>query len=266
MKFHKIICLIITFLSFISCEKEIQIDVDETDPKLVIEAQMSNRMGDAIVILTNSRNLNDSSSPEKITGAEIYITEIESQAIFTLNETEEGIYKNENLQGEIGKTYYLEILLPNGQTFSSLQTMPIMVDLHEVRYEEKDSPFADDEDDPTFDLRPIFMDPLGIDNYYQYIITRNGIKEKGIFINKDLGFDGEENSQRLSIEANYGDIIRVDLHNVTPSAYDFLLGAQLNLSQATATPTNPISNIEGDALGYFKVFSAGEPISFTLEE
>ena len=66
MKFHKIICLIITFLSFISCEKEIQIDVDETDPKLVIEAQMSNRMGDAIVILTNSRNLNDSSSPEKI--------------------------------------------------------------------------------------------------------------------------------------------------------------------------------------------------------
>ena len=265
MKLFNVLLLIITTVGFVSCEKEITVDVDETEPKLVIEAKMSNRLGDATVILTKSRNLNDSTSPEKVTGAEVRITAMQSQEEYFLNETIEGVYSHETLQGEAGKTYYLEVLLPDGQTFTSMQTMPVLVTLNEIRYEEQDSPFQDEEDDPVFEFQPIFLDPAGEDNYYQFIVKRNGVKEKDIFIKEDQGFDGLENSQKFSIEANYADMITIDMHNINESAYEYLMGVKLNLSQSTATPTNPNSNITGDALGYFKVFSAGNSLEFSLE-
>src|SRR5690606_35862542 len=116
-------------------------------------------LGDATVILTKSRNLNDSTSPEKVTGAEVRITAMQSQEEYNLNETNEGVYTHETLQGEAGKTYYLEVLLPDGQTFTSMQTMPVLVTLNEIGYEEQDSPFQDEEDDPVFEFQPIFLDP-----------------------------------------------------------------------------------------------------------
>lgn len=125
--------------------------------------------------------------------------------------------------------------------------------------------FQDEEDDPVFEFQPIFLDPAGEDNYYQFIVKRNGVKEKDIFIKEDQGFDGLENSQKFSIEANYADMITIDMHNINESAYEYLMGVKLNLFQSTATPTNPNSNITGDALGYFKVFSAGNALEFSLE-
>lgn len=265
MKFQYILLVCLSFFTLVSCEKEIEIEVDDTTPKLVIEAIMSDRQGDAVVLLSLSRNLNDASEPTNVSDAEVSIKAIDNDEIFILNQIEEGVYQNESLVGEPGKTYRLDVQLSDGSTYSSIQTMPRKVELTDVTYRERDVAFQDEEDDPVFEFQPIFLDPAGEDNYYQFIVKRNGVKEKDIFIKEDQGFDGLENSQKFSIEANYADVINIDMHNINESAYEYLLGVKLNLSQSTATPTNPTSNITGDALGYFKVFSAGNALEFSLE-
>lgn len=39
---------------------------------------------------------------------------------------------------------------------------------------------------------------------------------------------------------------------IDEAIYDYLLGLSENMNQPSATPTNPVSNISNNALGYFK--------------
>jgi len=53
------------------------------------------------------------------------------------------------------------------------------------------------------------------------------------------------------IEAKKNDILKVDMEFVDKKVYDYLFGLGQNLSQFTTTPSNPISNINNEALGFF---------------
>lgn len=250
---------------FIACEKEIDVNVDNAEPKLVIEANLSNRAGDAKVLLTQSQNLNANTEIPKVSGAEVSIKDETTQEVFMLTETEEGVYQNPTLMGEEQKSYTLQVILPDGQTFTATDTMPVMVALDGVVVDEVDESFGTEEDEGFYEIEPQFTDIANTENYYQLIVTRGDEILDEINIFKDLGFDGLPNTQKIYIDAYPGETIHFDLHNISAAAYTYLFGLNANLEQGSATPTNPESNIEGDALGYFKAYATGESVEIVLE-
>ncbi len=257
---------IILLISVSSCEKEIDIKVKGAQPKTVIEAIVSNQPGQSYVHLSKSQNLDDDSMAPIISDAIVTITDQNTQEQFILDYFAEGIYTHENLIGIPGNTYQLQVELSTGQVYTSLSTMPLEVVLDNVMYELADEAIQDDEtEDDLYKISPEFNDPAGIDNYYQIRVLRNEELDESINVFKDLGFDGLPNTQEIYVDATPGDTLNIELQNLSLDAYTYMFGVFQNINQNTASPTNPISNIQGDALGYFKVYSASEGISLEIQ-
>lgn len=64
---------------------------------------------------------------------------------------------------------------------------------------------------------------------------------------RSLPFFGEDEEERIKA----GDIITVEMQTIGKDVYDYFFSLDQTLSQSVATPANPVSNISGDALGYF---------------
>ena len=52
-------------------------------------------------------------------------------------------------------------------------------------------------------------------------------------------------------ELEEGDVVTVEMHSVDQSIYDYFFSLEQTIEQSAATPANPVSNIQGGALGYF---------------
>lgn len=274
MKRLNSIQLFVAVLGFIltlnSCEKVIEVKVDDADQRVVIEAKLSNEIGGGVVKLTKTLPLNSTSDYELVSGAEVYITNLSTTNRIMLNETEQGIYKNETLEGEPGVAYKLEVITTDGQTFTAQDVMPLMTTLEDVSIEIENFAFfePEDEGDNFYQVKPVFEDMEGVENFYQILVKQEdeGEDMDDIDIFKDLGFDGLTNTQSVYIDAFPGETIHVELQSITEASYDYLASLITNMDQSSGSPTNPETNIQGGALGYFKAYTKGGVIEVVAPE
>ncbi|MGI9525485.1 MAG: DUF4249 domain-containing protein [Weeksellaceae bacterium] len=258
---------LILLVSLIGCESDIEIEVDDAQIKPVVEAKLSNHEGDARVTLFYSQNLMDETDRKPISDAKVTIIDLENNTRYDLLEKNDGMYENYLLKGSMNHTYKLEILLPNGETLTSLGTMPMLTPLDDIHYELADDVLQDDDDDDNlYKITPDFTDIPNIKNYYQLEIIKNRHNKKGVNVFKDLGFDGLANTQQIYLEAKILDTLSITLHNIDEHSYNYIYAIANIINQGSGSPTNPVSNIEGDALGYFKVYSYENQIEIILKE
>ena len=256
--------ILLMFLFLISCEKEIEIDTRANPNVPVIDAVFSNRPGDARVILTRTQDLSVPQEPEPIENAEVSILNHSTGVVHVLPQLTPGYYADAELFGEPGQMYSLQVQLANGELFTATDTMPFPVEMQRLDYQLAGESFQTD-DETFIEVLPVFTDPAEYVNFYQVAILQNGEQPDIVATIRDLGFNGVPNSQYSYLEVEEGDLLEVDLQSITEPVYDYLEGLNLNLLQVTATPTNPDSNLSNGALGYFKVFSAGEKIQTTIQ-
>jgi hypothetical protein len=79
---------------------------------------------------------------------------------------------------------------------------------------------------------------------------------KGINARSDLGSTGFSFPFPISVRAKKNDTIRVDMQFIDKTVFDYLYGLNRNIGQFSATPSNPTSNINNGALGYFKAHTS----------
>jgi hypothetical protein len=85
----------------------------------------------------------------------------------------------------------------------------------------------------------------------------NGVQVKRVFVENDQLSDGRAVTSMLyqqDIEIKRGDKIDVDMQCIDPDMYNYwnsLSNQGGNSPQNSATPSNPPSNIDNNALGYF---------------
>lgn len=238
-----------------SCVRPMPIDVDleETELQYVIEGEVTDAAGPYSVTISQTKNFEDSNTFPLIAGAVVVITDATSGAVDTLKYINSGRYEAQKLVGIAGHTYRLYVKVGD-RVFGATSIMPAQAVELDSLYT-KESGLNDD----VLFMVPVFTDPQGKGNYYrirQWI--NNNIVEGSFAVTDDAG-DGIKNeivlNYRTGMGAGHtianGDLITAELQCVNKDVYNYYRTLAQTIQQNTATPSNPVSNIEGGALGVF---------------
>jgi hypothetical protein len=250
-----ILYILVTAILLSSCEKVIDIDLNTADKKYVIEGLITDQPGTARVMLTQTKNFNEDNNFPGVSGAVITIKENGGPAI-PFAETSPGVYEAATLAGTSGKTYALSVSIA-GNLFSASSTMPQKVNL--------DSIYITDElifTDTKKIVNAVVEDPVGLGNNYRFVQYVNGKKEEQVLIRNDEYSDGrriinklfyfsEDDDSTRNIKS--GDQVKVDMQCIDRNVYKYWYSLDRSSTGGSgqATPSNPVSNIQGGALGYF---------------
>ncbi|MBT1696090.1 DUF4249 family protein [Fulvivirgaceae bacterium PWU4] len=255
MKSSALFAIISSCLLF-ACEIPITIDLNSSDPKIVIVGSIADVSGGHTVKITKTVNFDEANEFPTVSGALVTISDDAGNAE-TLTETSPGIYSTTSLQGVPGRTYTLEVTV-EGRTHKAISTMPLPVEI--------DSVTVGRGQDIPIEASVTFRDPAGIDNYYRLTqiadgnITPNGIvdddrlQDGGI-----ITISAPVVTRSGSIMPRPGDQVTVMLQSIDKNVYEYMrmlfeLEQEGVLGQ-TALSANPTSNINNGALGYFSAYS-----------
>lgn len=244
---------VIGFLTASSCTKVVQIDLNKSNPKYVVEAEITNTDSFQTVHITRTVNFSDLNSYPAVTNAIVVISDNTGNSD-TLAQGEPGFYKTSKIKGVPGRKYDLLILV-DGRQFTANSTMPEPVVIDSLKAIDQMS-FGKE----IKSLKVTFMDDVTSDNYYYLMVYRNHQRLKSIYIDNDQSLNGIAFTRILpDMDSTYhsGDKVCVDLRSISKEVYDYYFSLQQTIGQSSATPANPVTNIKGnDVLGYFSAHTA----------
>ena len=241
---------IAAFLSLTSCEKVIQLNLNNTTPRVVIQADIYDHAGPYYVTISKSVNFDQSSIYPPVSGARVELSDNSGQSE-VLSETVSGTYLTKNFRGIPGRTYQLKVSTGN-ETFQASAVMPYAVKPDSIYFSV--SPFSGDK---VTAIR--FTDLPLVKNYYRLIYIVNNVQIKGIYVLDDELFQGASISYSLTsrgfdINLVNGSNVVVWLESIDQNVYEYFRTSVTEGGQA-ASPSNPVSNISNGALGYFNACS-----------
>lgn len=240
------IFLAATFLA--SCEKVIDVKVNDAAKKYVIEAVLTDQSRSCQVMITQTKGLNEDNSFTGVNNAQVTITD-DAGVVSNFAQTGAGVYQS-SLKGVAEKTYTLQVNI-NGEVFTAVSKMPLPVALDSL-YITEVSFFS-----TTSKLVNVqYSDPVTSGNNYRFVQYVNGLKNKGIYIQNDDLSNGRLSTATLynrDGDINKGDTVKVELQCIDPVIYKYWFSLSQSATGETesASPANPVSNITGGALGYF---------------
>lgn len=233
-----------------SCEKILDLDLKDVEAQYVIEGNVSNRSADpAEVKFSKTKNFTEDNGFIGVSGATVSI-KVNNGTAYNLTETATGVYRSTSFTGMPGNTYTLNVSI-EGKNFTSTSTMPFqIVPLDTLSVE--DIVFAGS---TLKTAKPSFLDPVGLGNSYRFIQYNNNVQVKKIFVQNDELSDGLRLPFPLFDEdtnLKSRDSVRLEMLCVDKYIYKYWFSVQESASgEGQSTPTNPVTNISGGALGYF---------------
>lgn len=236
---------------FMSCEKIINVDVKDSEQKLVIEGVVDNEAGvlNHTILVSKTNKLSAENKRNTVSGAVVVVSDVTLNQADTALETEPGRYVTQKTAGIPGHTYQLTVIA-EGKTYTSTSTMPQPVTLDSL-YTEEYSFFGE-----SFkQIIPVFQDPAGIKNYYRFSTTTNDSSNNNYQAWDDQLSDGKLNSRPLfnHDDAKKDDTVTVFMNCTDKATFDFFNTLE-NAQGSGQTPANPLSNVSG-ALGYFSALT-----------
>jgi hypothetical protein len=238
----------VMLLTITSCEKVIDLDLDDDTGKLVIEGSINNKWGVQSVKLSRNVSFTQTNSYPAVSAADVTISD-QTGKIYTLKETSPGLYSYSPLSGTAGSVYTLNVS-SDGKTYSSSSTMPALVPLDSITA--KNSLFESEQKEISVHYR----DPAGNKNQYRFVLFVNGVQVKNTFAVNDNFSDGRGVNLilRAADDIKSGDTVTIEMQCIDPSVYTywFTLSQQSSGGPGGGTaPANPPGNLSNNALGYF---------------
>jgi hypothetical protein len=236
-----------------SCQKVIKVDLNSTDPKVVVEAEFSDKPGPHYVKLTHTVNFDQPNVFPPVTGATVKLSDNAGNSE-VLTEDSPGIYKTSSMTGVPGRKYTLDITA-NNKTYTAVSEMFQPVSLDSLTIQK--GLFRD-----ARNVHAHFTDPAGVKNWYRLVQIINDTATKDIYITEDILRDGQPIDELLFSNNNNdtlvtGDSIVVKLQSIDQGVYDYWRTfIQMGFAGPQApTPANPKSNFSNGALGYFSAYA-----------
>lgn len=264
-----------------SCERDIDLDLKEEEPKLVVEGTIEN--GEPpIVVLTNSLNYFSTITPAQLTqsfvrGADVFISngtrthKLKEYTVPLVGNFFVSYYSTDSsnlataIVGEFNKTYSLRIVASN-QEYTATTTIPNLTKRIDSMWYKAGPPQLDSN-------KVIVMikatDPPGFGDYVRYFTKRNserflpGLNSAfdDLFVDGTTyelqvgaGVDRNTSISEDDLFFNKGDTVTLKLSNIDKATYDFwrtIEFAYQAVGNPFSTPIKVSSNIKGNALGYF---------------
>jgi hypothetical protein len=253
----RIVILLFVFALFTSCEDVVEIDLNTSDPRLVIEGSVNlleDGTSNSTVKLTLTAPFFDNQIPT-VDDASVTVTG-DNGIVYSFNYTDNGIYQS-SLVPQSGINYTLEVIYM-GETYSATEQLVSVSSLEFVE-QNNDGGFSGED----IELKVFFMDPPGLGDHYFF----EGISERGIELDTfyDEFFDGNQIFAFYSVEdLEAGDAVRFNLYGVNDQFYNFMFvllqqgsdqgGGPFETQPATVRG-NMINETNSDnfPLGYFRV-------------
>lgn len=252
---YLIYCIsILTVLA--SCTKVIDVDLNEADPKFVLEANYTAEDSTVRVKLSMTTSYFDNAPQTTVDNLVVIITDHLGNPT-TVPFIGNGAYELTNYI-PIFDTDYTMTVQHNGTTYTAVCRMNPPVQLLPIEYEYYPAFFGLDPGYLTY-LR--FNDPAGIQNQYIITMSLNHVEETNLtdlFLQSDDLSDGNLVERPLFREEFFqlGDTVGLELRSVDKSVYDYF-SEILSIAggQSSAAPANPKSNWDNKGLGYFSAYS-----------
>jgi len=262
----KIIYLFLLFGIFSSCEDVVDIELNESEPRLVIEANLDlleNGQSITKVRLTLSAPFYENEVPF-VSDATIIIKE--NNIIHSLEYAQDGYYIG-NFDFNYNVDYTLEVLY-NNELYTATQQL---ISVTSIDYIEQinDAGATGDQ----INLKIFFTDPPNEENYYFYKASSG----KGLVLDSfsDEFFNGNQIFALYHVEdLEVGDSVQIRLYGVDEQFYNFMsLLLQQNSSGGGPFETQPatvrgniinLNNPDNFPFGYFRVSNVYRE-SYTIE-
>jgi Domain of unknown function (DUF4249) len=238
-------------LTFSNCQDVIDLDLDKVDPQLVIEANLTDQPGKQQVRITKTVPFDQSNVFPAVSGAFVTIGD-NTGLLDTLQQTAPGVYETKRLkQGISGRTYTLRATVESKQ-YTAVCTMP-----KAVPFDNLTTNLSNFGGNASQNLVPEFTDPVGLGNYYNFAIIKNGERQPQIYTLDDELSDGRRITRPLlnpNLELKSGDVCTVEMYCLDPVVFKYFLSIQLTSGNGPGggtTPANPDNNFGNACLGYF---------------
>ena len=253
----KLFALITTGLIFFAaCQDVIDIDLDSIEPKLVIEGALTDESDSINIKITKTSDYFEPIDEPAVSNATVTITDENGNTVL-LKENIPGNY-SEHLSGIEGNEYTLEVEA-DGEHYTAAVEMPgkVNIDFLSIIPTPEYLGFSG-----GYLINCHVQDPYGIKNYYRLKVSDiNDPKEgdKVIYLFDDNYVDGNDIlmqwDQRQFFEQ---DTVIVELQTMAKSTYDYYRTLSTLFEGGmigNANPSNPVTNLSNDALGYFGAYT-----------
>lgn len=247
-----------------SCEEVIEIDLNFNNPAFVIEGVIS-KDSVCIVRLTTTASYFSEEDPAPVDDAMVYV----SNGIISeeLSYYGDGYFRGENITGEEGSTYNLEVIYKE-TLYEASSYLPAQSTILSVNYIKSDEQSTVNPMGETFFyIGCTFRDNQETDDFYMIRFTEDGkmIESKYCLLTEKRSNGGsmeiDNNGYIRFSESIFYEGGEVDVHlfSIDENIYNYFLQLSDILfwkrRVVPPTPYNPQSNISGGALGYFAAWS-----------
>lgn len=253
--------IFISLFIFSSCEEVIDLNLENADPKIVIEGNVNDQLENQYVKISKTIPFSTTNTFNGFKGAKVTLSTAGSSPI-SFVEVSDGLYKSAPFKGVPGKTYKLEVLA-DGKVYSAESTMPMPVIPDSVGFK-KLSFFGNTNIYPTV----FYKDPANIQNQYRYILKINN-KFQSDIVFEDRFNDGSKVSDIIIYDGDdikSGDTVDIEMQSIDRKVFKYYFAiSQIDGNGGPpVAPANPDSNFNNGALGIFSAYTKSN-ISIVLK-
>lgn len=249
----KIILLLSLFATtLVGCDKEITLELDDSQPKLVIDGSITDQAGPYFVQLSMSTSVNNPTRIIGVNNARVIITD-QAGVKDSLQLVSNGLYRTQKIKGVEGGTYNLEVFVDQ-KKYTASASMPQKVNLDSLRI--NTFPFNGE---IRYSVIPVYSDPIMLGNSYRFIQKINDTLDLTFHVFNDNLNNGKVNQRPLrggddNLKIKPRDNVFVEMQCISNTSYTYYYSLNLQSGAGPGggtAPSNPPSNIEGGALGVF---------------
>jgi len=275
MHMRNTLIIIALSLIFLSCDKGIVLDLNDMEPKIVIEGLVTNREGRQYVKITHTVDFYGNAEDLSATAVKDAIVtvkdDLDNTYVFVHNPNSDpdsiGYYIPEDpFTGELGRTYTLNVQA-NGQAYTAVDQLFSVIPIDKLEYrvneeEEKDPQEAG----KIYEALVFAKEPQETKDYYLFKFYRNDSimwdSENDVYYSDDEflaeNIDGVPSPNFYGI----GDKAKVEAYSLTRSGFVFYadLVKLINNDGGMfgSIPANCRTNLSNGALGFFQVSAVSD--------
>lgn len=242
--------------ALLSCEKVIELPLNEAPQQIVIEAVIKDGPGNNYVKLSKSGTVYTDSEFDKIEDATISVSDNLGN-IYEFAYQEDGVYHSDELTVEPGVVYQL-LVMAEGQSYSAVCQTKSKPKIDSLTYAVISGQFGIPLTDTVNLISFHSVDNVSEKNFYWIRIFRNGEVNAGYYLGNDAFINGSYyEAQFFGAEAKNGDTVFVEMISMDEANYNYFIGLSnaLTTGPFAVAPANPPSNISNNALGFFGAYS-----------
>ncbi len=267
-RIYYVIAIFIPLLT-VGCEDVVDVDLNEGESRLVIEASIIWKKGtdgkNQQIRISRSTPFYESDMPG-VEDAEVLIISKDGQE-FNFSSNGNGIYSTSNFDPVIGKQYTLQVHYEN-ELYEATEELKPVVEIDSI-VQSKTGGFAGED----YEIKAYYSDPIATEDYYLFKFQNESLfleiyEDEFTNGNTIFGYFSDEDIER-------NDEILIEMEGISKAYYDylFILRSQIGTNQGGPFETMPAmvrGNIvnstdqENYPFGYFRL-SESDQETYTVQ-